>query len=753
MKSGFLISVILVLTFLHSYAQEDEKTFLNQVSSTDGTMPESYVPPLVSNGSLSMLVDYTGGQLQEQYVKMTPVIYWAGRRYGPPKDGLIPFGHFEQEYTVNGQVYSQPDKWDQTLDTKQATVSCMNTFGEALQVETVVFTHLLHDLIVVKKRFYTKSADVSSVKVSFNYHFTPPGEENRSPWRVISECSWDDRLQSVEYRYETDAYKPAKGIISVFSDQVVSPSIEGQAASLVSEIKIDVKNPSEITYFLLFSDTMDGNDYLQRQSDMQAYIRDSGYEKILAIHRAGWAKYWDESYVSLPDKPMEKVYNTAQYHLRANATKWSFPVGIFTTHWAGRYFGWDEMFCFQALASSNHLDISKRCPEFRCSVLPRATNRIAHYGKPGLYGARYPWETLEDGLEGAPQAGGFWSDHVFHMSNIALSAWLQYLYSSDSDYLRKTGYPVVKECARFYVSHMVYEDCDGRMFIGKCTDLERLGPAKQNPFMTVCGAIYTLEAAAKASGVLGTDMEESEKWEQIATKLRENLPSEDGRYVPYKGCEERSVASLGGLFPYPVFDSGNTLQRNAVYDFVNEGKASGNMYPVGKSLCAWYAGWLASALDLLSDRTEPVKLLTEAARGAGCFSELFEINEPEVKMHPWFSTASGNYIYAINQMLVQSKKDQILIAPAVPASWKDFSFKLPCHGNILATVFVEKGYITRLDLCSGDLDNEVTRILVIPERLINKQKLNIKTLASIRPENGFYSLGISFSGNTEVILN
>lgn len=132
MKSGLLILLIQILTSLCSFAQEDGKTFINYVSSTDGSLPDSYVPPLVSNGNLSMLVDYTGGQLQQEYVKMTPVIYWAGHRYGPPKDALISFGHFEQEYTVNGQVYAQPDSWEQTLDTKQAIVSCTNTFGEAL---------------------------------------------------------------------------------------------------------------------------------------------------------------------------------------------------------------------------------------------------------------------------------------------------------------------------------------------------------------------------------------------------------------------------------------------------------------------------------------------------------------------------------------------------------------------------------------------------------------------------------------------
>jgi hypothetical protein len=204
------------------------------------------------------------------------------------------------------------------------------------------------------------------------------------------------------------------------------------------------------------------------------------------------------------------------------------------------------------------------------------------------------------------------------------------------------------------------------------------------------------------------------------------------------------------LFPYPVFDSGDLLQRNAVYDFVNEGKASGNMYPVGKSMCAWYAGWLASALDLLGDRIEPARLLKDAANEAGCFSDLFEINEPEVRMHPWFSTASGNYIYAMNQMLVQSTDDLIRIAPAVPESWNDFSFKLACYGNLVAEVKVLDGKIEGLILIPGDSSERIKRTLVIPSQYLNKRILSgIKT--PYRLVNGSWELELDFTGRKVVL--
>ncbi|NLY03084.1 MAG: hypothetical protein GXY83_44100 [Rhodopirellula sp.] len=726
------------------------ESFESTVSGDHDALPAAYVPPLVSNGSLCMLIDYQGGQSQRSYVNMTPGIWWQGRRYGPGHHDMVPFGHFEQELSVAHEVYKVPTRWAQTLNTQEAVVTCRNDYGDALTVETVVFTHLAHGLLAVKKRIFAKDPQPHSARLAFRYLFTPPGDENRVPRRMICSSAWQEDSQTADFQYQVDGHRPFSGIISVFADKPVTAAVDKQAVSLSAEVGLDAAQPSEVTFFLSFADSIDGKDYLDRAAQLRSRVRQTGFDGMLASHRQQWGEFWNESYVRIPDERLQKVYCTAQYHLRANATPWSFPVAIFPTHWAGKYFGWDEMFCHQALISSNHPDIARRCPEFRFAGLEKALYRAAHYGKPGKFGARYPWESLEDGTEGAPP--GFWMDHVFHMSNIAQSCWQQYLYTADAKYLETTGYPVIKQCARFFLANMVYESADGGMFLGKCTDLERLGPARQNPFMTSCGAIYTMEAAAKSAALLKTDHEEAETWKHAATKLRESLPHKDGRYVPYAGCEEESVASLGGLFPYRLFDARNPLQKNAAYWFIEHGKQSGNMYPMGKSMCAWYAGWLAAALAVLEDTREPATLLSSAAEGAGCFGELFEINEPAVSIKPWFSTASGNVVYALNQMLVQSRDDRIHIAPAVPEEWKDYSFKLACHGNLSVEVAVKGGRLARLTLCPGNADLDLKRTVVLRESLLDGVAFGKNIVPSVTEENGQCWLAVRFRGPKELVV-
>lgn len=728
---------------------EDAACHLNTVNGVSNAVPAGYVPPLVSNGSLCMLIDYLGGQMQQDYVKMVPTIFWAGRRYGPPKDQLIPFGHFETDVFVEGKKCGLPVTWTQTLDTKAALVTCSNRYDNGLVVETSVFTPLGRDMVVVRKRLSSANAAIRSARLTFHYRFTPTGGENHAPRRVVGTGAWNEAAKRAEFRFQADGHQPCDGLVSVFADKTVTAVIDKQVAALTTEIALDASKPVDVTFYLLFADSLDGNNYAERAAKMTGQVRRDGYEGLVGEHRQAWSAYWDASYVRLPDAELERVYSTAQYHLRANATRWSFPVGVFNTHWSGRFFAWDEMFCYQALISSNQRDIARRAPEFRRAGLKIATDRAAHYGRPGLFGARYPWETMENGTEGSPP--GYWMEHIFHMSNIALTAWHHYLYTDDAGYLEKIGYPVIKECARFFLANMIYEWPDGSMIIGKCTDLERLGPSRLNPFMTSCGAIYTLETAVAGAAALKLDAEEAASWRHAATKLRESLPHESGRYVPYKGCQEESVASLGGVFPYPLFDETSELQRNAVYHYVRHGRAFGNMYKVGTSVCAWYLGWMSAALAELGDTVEPVEMLKEAAGGAGHFGEMFEINEEKTRRIPWFSTASGNVVYALNKMLVQNRDGRVLIARGVPASWKDYAFKLACHGDMVVETEIKGGKLARLSLKPGDKGREQQREIVLPAGLLDGVTLDSATVKKVIAKDGRMWLDVRFNGDTDIV--
>jgi hypothetical protein len=715
------------------------------VSDENGSTPKGYVPPLVSNGNISLQVDYEGCQFQQTYARLTPCIFWAGRRFEPPKAPLVSFGHFEQDLSVDGKACKRPTHWQQSLDTDAGLVRCRCDYDDVLSVETTAFVPLDQDFVVVHKRLVPRRPGVGSARVAFKYQFSPD-KENVPPRRVAMGTPKASET-GIEIPYQFDGYQFCDGVIQLLADRPVTAQIDRQIFCLSADLAMEGRKPAEITFYLVLADSMDGKTFRQRAARMKAIIEAKGFARLLADHQHQWARYWAESFVRLPVERMEKAYYTAQYHLRINTTKWSMPIALLNTHWAGLFFAWDESFVCLGLASSNHLAMSQRVPDFRYATLPVAVQRTAH--RSGKYGARYVWEATETGGEGT--SPGFWLEHVFHMGNIALSCWYQYLYTGDVAYLKAKSYPVIKECATFFEKQMIYEVAEGKFIFGKCTDLERLGPAKLNPFLTSCSAIFTLEAASKAAKALNLDDELAGRWTFLARKLRESLPNDGQRYIPYSGCEDVSIGTLGGLFPYALFGPENSLQKNAAYKFVGEGAKAGNMYPVGERICAWYGGWMACAMNALGDRHQPARLLGEVADGTGHFTEMFEINEQKVIMRPWFSTAEGNYVYGVNQMLLDSGDDQIRVAPTVPDAWKDFAFRLPAYGGTLVTVVVKDGQITELTLTPSDARASVKRTVVVPQRLIDPKAVNSAKVTGTAVREGAVWLEVTGQGPVAVL--
>ena len=157
----------------------------------------------------------------------------------------------------------------------------------------------------------------------------------------------------------------------------------------------------------------------------------------------------------------------------------------------------------------------------------------------------------------------------------------------------------------------------------------------------------TFRAAAQAAAILGCDDDLARIWADTAEQLRRWLPKnpEGTAYIPYPGCPDQSIALLSGLYPYPCLPPDDPCQRAGIEAFVATESQFGNMYPVGKSLCTWYAGWKALAFCRLGERDIAKTVIAQMCDDTGCFSEVFEICEGGY--HPWFTTGEGTLLQAI----------------------------------------------------------------------------------------------------------
>ena len=627
-----------------------------------------YVPPPIGNGELCVQLDMQGMQAQHAYHGMTPTIWRAGRRYNTPAGELIPFGHLTQD---TGKLKT----WSQELDVHQATINTQCEYEDGYSITTNAFVHLDQPLLLIRKTF--------EGSLTLRYNLWQCDKQNQLPTRM--HCEYHPNPQGVKIAYDIDGLDNAKGRISFWTDHA-NPDIQVQN----HQISITVNGPSA-DFYLSFVDELNRENLEQANTQLQQQVQEQGFDGLFKTHCKSWADYWSESYIKLPDPQLQAVYETSQYHLRISSTAWSIPIGIFDTHWQGRYFPFDDHFSYMGLITSGHFDIAGKIPNFRFDLIEQARTRAHLYFGNKQSGARYCWQQKEDGSESAYPS--FYRDHIFHLATISLTSWYQYQYTFDLSYLTEKAYPVIANCADFYLCQSIYHLGDEKYIVGKCTDLERLGPAIENAYMTTCGVIATLEIAAEAATVLQVDTDKANRWQYLADKLRESLPNDGKQYIPHPGCEQKNIAMFAGTFPFPVMDPDDPMQQHAIDDFLDNEDQFGNMYPVGNSVCTWYAGWKAVSFARHGEIDKAVQCITQAANEANCFNEVFEISDPPC--HPWFTTAEGVYIHAINESLIQSDDHDIVIHAMGLA---DCAFKLPAMGGVMVEIKIENRTVAELKI-------------------------------------------------------
>ena len=666
------------------------------VESADGRVGDDYVPAMLSNGRLCLFCDYTLSVPRQQTrydkKKLSTGISWEGRRLGDNNGkagrfgfSLLPQGRLATLLAVDGVRQGEPSAWRQELDVRKALTVVAAEHAGGVRLDGEMFVPRARNLIAMKQTVTAKDAPR---EVTVGIVFESPGSERIvGGWTTdASSATWKMTAYARFVTHETIVVRAADGA-------PCDVKIVGGNAELTRKVRLAPGESRTFAWYVTYAD-----DLASQLPVVTPAAKEDGplpdYAALRAAHVADWAAYFAESEIDVPDERIKAMSDMARYHLRCNATEWSIPVGIIPGHWHGRIFAFDEMYGVQGLLSAGHFSTAKIAPDFRFATLRNACLQNNKNAANPFYshGARWVWEGAEgNDVESGPI--GYWQDHIFHSAAVAQTVWTYYRYTGDLAYLKAKGYDVLRECALFFRRMRVIDMPDGTSFVTKCTDLERMGPGRDHAFMTTCGVIATLRAAASAADLVGKDAELAADFRDCADRLVKSLPEKDGRYIPYPGCTDESMGSLAGFYPFQVFGRESAEQVAATRHFLENGEAFGNMYSTGKRICPWYAATMAMASLRSGDgKYPPVRWLQEAYRSAGCWGEYWEINEPGVsQFRPWFMTAAGNCLYAINQLFVTERDGALHLASGVPTEWRDFSFRLPAPGGLVVRMKVAGG--------------------------------------------------------------
>jgi hypothetical protein len=266
--------IVFVLAFLAvplAGAAGGDELRLPSVSGKGNSCPPDYTPPLISNGSLCMLIDYLGGQTPRRYANTTPEIFWAGRRHGRSLGGfayqLISFGHFVQKLSCKGQTCDAPSDWTQTLNTREAVTTCRHNYGGSLAVETTVFVPLSYDVVVVNTKCRPMNNNARTARIEFKYRLPSASRMVVSPEHVKQD-------ETIELPYQVDGYRRLDGVVLILADKPVQPRVDRPTFTLTADLTLDHSQPAEVTFFLVPADSLDGHDFRERAARLKGMIRE-----------------------------------------------------------------------------------------------------------------------------------------------------------------------------------------------------------------------------------------------------------------------------------------------------------------------------------------------------------------------------------------------------------------------------------------------------------------------------------------------
>ena len=246
--------------------------------------------------------------------------------------------------------------------------------------------------------------------------------------------------------------------------------------------------------------------------------RTRGFDELASAQRAAWRTLWQSDIVIEGDPRAQQVAHAQLYYLLASSTPdtaWATgPCGL-TLCYAGHVFWDSDTWMFPALLLL-HPRRAEPILAFRERTVEAARQRARQHG---YQGAMYPWESdPQNGTDQTPYSAHVLSESEIHVNaDVAIAQWQYYLATLDRGWLRASGWPVIREVARFFASRATYDAVRNRYDIMHVTSVAESNADIPDDTFTNLGAIKALDIAIAAAEALGERPDRD--WSRIARGL------------------------------------------------------------------------------------------------------------------------------------------------------------------------------------------------------------------------------------------
>ena len=400
--------------------------------------------------------------------------------------------------------------------------------------------------------------------------------------------------------------------------------------------------------------------------------REGGFERLLEAHETAWKALWRSDIRIDGDAAAQLLVHSDLYYLLANSTAdTSWPMGAcaMTPGYTGHAFWDSDSWIFPALLLL-HPERAKSLVSFRGATLPAAEVRAKAHD---LEGGMYPWEAdPSNGTEQTPHFAGILGDREIHVdADVAIAQWQYYLATGDRDWLRRSGWPVLRAVARFWTSRVHYDAKRRRYEILHVTSVREEYSDVSNDMFTNASAAKALRIAADAADVIGERPDP--RWRQIAEHLYLPFDTAGQHHLdfdpPTPAEQETDPGSTLTLLNLPSLDAPMSARvrandhRYAMEDARDASAPGNSMGFAPNSIAAAAVGETAAAIAWFRGNFT-----------SGMIKPPFNVRtETPGNNTGYFLTASGgfiqNLVFGFTGLRLEADGLDAAYAPVLPRDW------------------------------------------------------------------------------------
>jgi hypothetical protein len=496
------------------------------------------------------------------------------------------------------------------------------------------------------------------------------------------------------------SHLPPKPVLTKQGDiDLVINKMKVKGAHVVASQLIRLADSTQIIYVAIgtsdiantaLAATNATNDAINR---VQAAVAE-GYEAITIRHRDWWHNYMQSSFLEIKQDPYWQKFWYLQLYKFASASSENSDLimdtqgtWIWQSGWAGVWWNLNVQLSYFPMYSANKLDAGR--------AFINGMNRIY---KSGAFKANANGVGITAGRSSTYDGRSNWGEEFGNMPWLLQCYWKYWKYSGN-DSIGIALFPMLKDNAVF-LSSKLKKGTDGKYHLdpSRSPEYEDNGgePLNKDTNYGLMSAKWVFQTLLEMNEELGLNDAQKSVWQEKLANMTP-LPTDDNgfRVNAVEGFDKghRHFSHLIGIYPYHIInpDQGNkekeliekSLERWQTLTQANG--YAGYTFTIGSSMYATLGNGdkALSTLDLMKTHNF-IQLNTMYYESGGAVIE---------------TPLSG--VESIDYMLLQSWNGIIRIFPAVPARWKDISFKdFRTEGAFLVSADYNSGIISGVTIFS-----------------------------------------------------